>query len=77
MKPDSQEHVLQFDGIESTTLYVLRFEAFERNFSTPKKRLVVRKIMEKDVDVASVTTDNNDDADDMVVKTVASKKTKY
>ncbi len=33
-----------FEGTETTILYVLRFEAFEQNLSTPKKCLTVRKI---------------------------------
>lgn len=41
VKPDFQDDDLQFDGIESTTAYVLRFEAFKRIISTPKKRSVV------------------------------------
>ncbi len=44
VKPDFTEDVLKFDSKDSTTLYMLRFEAFEQNFSVPKKRLIIRTI---------------------------------
>ena len=44
MKPDFKEDVLQFEGGETTVLYLLRFQAFEQNFSMPRKRIIVSKI---------------------------------
>ena len=42
VKPDFSEDVLRFDGNDSTSLYMLRFEAFEQKFSMTKKRLTIR-----------------------------------
>lgn len=44
VKPDFEEDVMKFDGNDSTTIYVIRFHAFEQRFATPKKRLMVRNI---------------------------------
>ena len=41
---DFEENIIKFDGIDTTTLYVFRFQAFEQRFATPKKNLTVRKI---------------------------------
>ena len=42
VKPNVSEDGLKFDGNDSSTLYMLRFEAFEQKFSMGKKRLNMR-----------------------------------
>ena len=44
VKPDFDEDIIKFNGSDSTTIYVMRFKAFDQRFATPKKRLVVRNI---------------------------------
>ena len=42
VKPDFSEDVLRFDGNDSTSLYMLRFEALEQKFSIARKGLTIR-----------------------------------
>ena len=35
---------MKFDGSDSSTIYVMRFQAFAQRFATLKKRLVIRNI---------------------------------
>lgn len=44
VKPDFYENALKFDDSDSTTLYMLHFEAIEQNCSVAKKRLTVHNI---------------------------------
>ena len=44
VKPDFDENVIKFDGSDSTTIYVMQFQAFEQRFATLKKRLVIQNI---------------------------------
>ena len=43
VKPDYRDNVIKFNGY-STTIYVLRFKAFEQRFANTKKKIMVCNI---------------------------------
>ena len=77
MKPDFSEDVFKFDGEDSTTLYLFRFEAFEQNFTIQKKRFIIRTIKsetkmpktEPTVTCSDTVTDNSAPSTSAVTRT--------
>ena len=63
VKPNFEEDLIKFDGSDTTTMYVLHFQAFERRFVTLKKRLTVRNIHFNEAEKKLATTQSVDSAD--------------
>ena len=55
VKSDFSKDALKFDGNDSSTLYMLRFEALEQKFSIANKRLNVRTFQEDTITLSSNT----------------------
>ena len=63
VKQDFEEDVLKFDGSDTTTVYILRFQAFEQRFVTPKKQIILRNIHFNEAEIKLATTQSVNSAD--------------